>query len=86
MKLAGANPNARVSGAGALPGKINHLIGNDPKKWTSGATAYRKVKYQQLYKGVDLVHYGAGGRLEYDFKDVESGRSPSRKKEGATRS
>jgi uncharacterized protein (TIGR03437 family) len=67
MKLAGANPNARVAGAGILPGKISYFIGNDPKKWTSGANTYRKVNYQQLYEGIDLVYYGADGQLEYDF-------------------
>lgn len=67
MKLAGASPNARVSGAGPLPGKINYFIGNDPKKWTSGASTYAKVNYQQVYKGIDLVYYGAEGQLEYDF-------------------
>ena len=43
MKLAGANPSARVAGAGALPGKINYFIGNDARKWTTGAGTYRKV-------------------------------------------
>ena len=42
MKLAGASPNATVSGAGTLPGKINYFIGNDPKKWTAGASTYAR--------------------------------------------
>jgi hypothetical protein len=32
MKLVGANPTARVTGAEELPGKVNYFIGNDPKK------------------------------------------------------
>ena len=67
MKLAGANPDAAVSGAGALPGKTNYLIGNDPKKWFSGVRTYGKVHYRQVYQGVDLVFYGTEGQLEYDF-------------------
>jgi uncharacterized protein (TIGR03437 family) len=67
MKLAGAYPNARVSGAETLPGKVNYFIGNDPKKWTSGASTYSKVHYDQVYKGIDLVYYGTGRQLEFDF-------------------
>ncbi len=67
MKLAGANPNARVSGADTLPGKVNYFIGSDPKKWTSGASTYGKVSYEQVYHGIDLIYYGCERRLEYDF-------------------
>jgi hypothetical protein len=67
MKLAGANPNARVSGADTLPGKVNYFIGRDPKKWTSGASTYGKVSYEQVYRGIDLIYYGRERRLEYDF-------------------
>jgi uncharacterized protein (TIGR03437 family) len=67
MKLAGANPHPTVSGAGTLPGKINYFFGNDPTKWTSGASTYGKVNYQQVYSGIDLVYYGTDRQLEYDF-------------------
>ncbi len=67
MKLAGANRKAKVSGHGALPGKVNYFIGNDPKKWTSGASTYEKVNYEQVYKGIDLVYYGTDRQLEFDF-------------------
>ena len=67
MKLAGANPNATVSGADSLPGKVNYFIGRDPKKWTSGASTYGKVNYEQVYQGIDLVYYGNERQLEYDF-------------------
>lgn len=71
MKLAGANRKAKISGVGALTGKVNYFIGKDPKKWTSGASTYGKVNYEQVYKGVDLVYYGTddgtGRQLEFDF-------------------
>ena len=66
MKLAGAR-SARISGTEALPGKVNYFLGNDPQKWISGASTYRKVDYKQVYKGIDLVYYGTQGQLEYDF-------------------
>ena len=67
MKLAGANPRAAIKGAEALPGTVNYFIGNDPNKWTTGATTYRKVNYRQIYHGIDLVYYGTERQLEYDF-------------------
>jgi hypothetical protein len=67
MKLAGANSDARIFGGGTRRGTVNYFIGNDPKKWTSGASSYQKVNYEQIYKGIDLLYYGTERQLEYDF-------------------
>jgi hypothetical protein len=67
LKLVGANPHAKVTGMDELPGKSNYFIGNDPKKWRTNVPNYAKVKYANVYPGVDLVYYGNQGRLEYDF-------------------
>ena len=67
MKLVGANANAKVAGLEELPGKANYFIGNDPKKWRTNVATYAKVKYKDVYPGVDLVYYGNEGKLEYDF-------------------
>jgi len=37
--------------------------------------SYARVKYADIYPGVDLVFYGNQGRLEYDF-EVAPGASP----------
>jgi hypothetical protein len=51
-----------------LPGKSNYLIGNDPNKWRTNVPTYGRVRYENIYPGVDLVYYGKkGGQLEYDF-------------------
>jgi hypothetical protein len=77
MKLVGANANAAVTGADELPGKSNYFIGNDPKKWRTNVPTYAKVKYQNVYPGVNLVYYGnQSGQLEYDFV-VAPGADPS---------
>jgi hypothetical protein len=76
MSLAGSNPHAKVSGLEELPGKSNYFIGNDPKKWRTNVPTYGKVKYEGVYRGVDLVYYGNQGRLEYDFV-VAPGADPS---------
>lgn len=68
MKMVGAKPNPNVAGIDELPGKSNYFIGNDPNKWRTGVPSYAKVKYEQVYPGVDVVYYGTGqGQLEYDY-------------------
>jgi uncharacterized protein (TIGR03437 family) len=77
MSLIGANANANAVGLAPQPGVVNYFIGNDPKNWRSGIPTYGKVKYPQIYPGVDLVFYGNQRQLEYDFV-VAPGADPSR--------
>ncbi len=76
MKLAGANPNAAVSGTELLPGKSNYFMGNDPAKWRAGVPQFARVRYDNIYPGINLVFYGNQGQLEYDFQ-VAPGADPS---------
>jgi len=66
LELLGANPSARLSGLDELPGKTNYFIGNDPKRWLTNVPNYSRVKYQDVYPGVDLVYYGKQQQLEFD--------------------
>jgi uncharacterized protein (TIGR03437 family) len=83
MELLGAVRNAQVSGADKLPGVANYFIGNDPKKWRSGISAFGKVKYKGIYPGVDAVFYGNQRQLEYDFV-VAPGADPKQISLGLT--
>ncbi len=67
MQLVGASANATITGADELPGKSNYFIGNDPTKWLTNVPNYARVRYHDVYPGVDLVYYGNEGQLEYDF-------------------
>jgi hypothetical protein len=75
MKLVNANPKTRVSGLDELPGKSNYFIGNDPKKWYTNIQQFSKVRYANVYPGVDLIYYGHQRELEYDFV-LQPGASP----------
>jgi uncharacterized repeat protein (TIGR01451 family) len=75
MRLAGANRNASVTGADRLPGKSNYFLGNDPAKWRTGVPQFARVRYENIYPGINLVFYGNQGRLEYDFQ-VAPGADP----------
>jgi hypothetical protein len=67
MKLVGANPSPQVAGLEELPGKSNYFIGSDSSKWRTNLATYAKVKYREVYPGIDLVYYGNQRQLEYDW-------------------
>src|SRR5215216_3586586 len=75
MKFVGSEAKPRVTGQEELPGKVNYIIGKDPKQWRTGVSTYAKVAYRNLYPGVDLVYYGNQRQLEYDFV-VSPGTNP----------
>ena len=67
MTALGANPEPRASGQAELPGKANYFRGNDRRKWDTNVPTYARVRYRDLYPGIDLIYYGTQGQLEYDF-------------------
>ena len=75
MKLVGANPTPQIEGLEKLPGRSHYLIGKDPDGWQTGVPHFAKVKYRDVYPGVDLVFYGNQGQLEYDLI-VAAGANP----------
>lgn len=75
MKLAGASFSGDPVGDDPLPGKSNYLIGNDPANWHRDIPQFARVRYREVYPGIDLVYYGNQGQLEYDF-EVSPGSDP----------
>jgi hypothetical protein len=67
MRLADSNPLAKASSLEPFESRINYFLGNDPSRWLRGIPTYGKARYQSVYPGVDLVYYGNGEQLEYDF-------------------
>jgi hypothetical protein len=78
MQFVGANARPTIDGAEARPGRSNYLIGDDPTRWLTDVPTYGRVRYDELWPGVDAVFYGTqGGQLEYDFV-IEPGADPGR--------
>jgi photosystem II stability/assembly factor-like uncharacterized protein len=67
LQLVNANRRARAIGDNELTARTNYFIGSDPARWNRNVRNYERVKVEQAYRGVDMVYYGSGGRLEYDF-------------------
>ena len=67
MELLGVSPALQIAGKEQLPGIANCFIGSDPAKWRSNIPTFAKVKYANVYSGIDLIYYGNLRQLEYDF-------------------
>ncbi len=67
VRLAGGNRRPRIEGFAELPGKSNYFIGNDPAKWRTNVPTYSKIRYRDVYPGIDVVYHGNQQQLEYDF-------------------
>ncbi len=76
IRFAGGNADARPEGLEPLPGKVNYLIGADPKRWLRNLPTYARVRAKNVYPGTDIAWYGNQGRLEYDLA-LASGADPS---------
>ncbi len=67
ISLGQANAAPLVDGVNALPAKTSYFTGNRKESWKTGVSQYERVRYTGVYPGVDLVYYGNGRQLEYDF-------------------
>jgi uncharacterized protein (TIGR03437 family) len=67
LRLEGGNPAARMSGLDILPGESNYFLGPDPQGWHTHISHFARVKAERVYPGVDMIYYGKGPQLEFDF-------------------
>jgi hypothetical protein len=67
LRFMGANAATAVVGVEKLPGQSNYFVGNDPSHWRTQVPAYARVRYEEIYPGIDLIYHGNPSQLEYDF-------------------
>ncbi len=77
VRVLDANSDARGQGVDPQSTAIFYYRGNDPRRWQRKAPNYAKVRYHNLYPGVDLVYYGNQKQLEYDF-EIAPGADPGK--------
>jgi uncharacterized protein (TIGR03437 family) len=77
LRFAGGDTRARAEALEPLPGRTHYILGRDPRKWRTGVPQYGRVRYRDVYPGIDVVYYGAQGMLEYDAV-VAPGADPGR--------
>lgn len=67
LRLAGSRSPSAIAGFDEQPGRSNYFTGRAPGQWHTDVPSYARVRYSQVYPGVDLEYYGKQTQLEYDF-------------------
>ena len=67
MRLAGSRAPMSVEGFEPLAQHSHYFVGNDPRQWRRGVPHFSRVRYSQVYPGIDIVYHSQDGQLEYDF-------------------
>jgi uncharacterized protein (TIGR03437 family) len=67
--------------AGSAPEALEPLVGKsnylNREPAITGVRHYRRIRYRSVYPGIDLLYYGQGHELEYDFA-IAPGARPER--------
>ena len=66
LEFSQSNRDTRISGDQGLPGKVYHAGGDFTGQLAANAT-FRRVRYLQMYRGIDAVFYGNERDLEFDL-------------------
>ncbi|RPH54050.1 hypothetical protein EHM82_07450, partial [bacterium] len=77
MRPVGARPAESLTPETPLPGRSHYLSATAPSESLTDVPRYARVRARGIYPGIDLVYYGQGKRLEYDFV-VAPGADPKR--------
>jgi hypothetical protein len=79
MEFQDVNPSTLVVGAVAESGVNNYYTGNNQKDWLIEVRLFSKLRYENIYPGIDLIiHSDASGKgIKYDLV-LKPGADPSR--------
>lgn len=68
LRFEGADPRALPDGRLRQGGRHHWLRGSDPEAWITDVPSYERLRWRELYAGVDVVlRGGPDGLLEYDL-------------------
>jgi Beta-propeller repeat len=67
LEFVNANTVLNTQGMDELRFKSHYFIGSDQDKWLKNLPNFARVRYSQVWNGVDVVFYGNENRLEYDL-------------------
>jgi hypothetical protein len=65
MRFAGAS-KAAIQPMDEMNVHSNYYTG-DPRQWRTGIRNFQRLKFKNIYSGVDVVFYGNGRELQFDF-------------------
>jgi hypothetical protein len=67
LTLSGARSQAKPNAEAPQGGRSNYFTGSTPGRWVTDVGQYGRIRYADVYPGIDLVYYGDQRKLEYDF-------------------
>lgn len=76
MVIEGADARVAPRGVEPLPGRTHYLRGKDSARWRTGLRQYGRVRFPEIYPGIDVLYYSNGEHLEHDWI-VAPGADPS---------
>jgi hypothetical protein len=77
IRWAGDSAAVSVSAEGLLLSRSSYFRGSDPSRWLHDVPQYARIRYGQIYPGIDLLFHGREGALEHDFQ-LQPGADPGR--------
>ncbi len=76
MRLVGADPSAKGRAERRQRGVSHYLRGRNDSSWIRNVPHFERVRFEDVYQGVDVVYYGNQRQLEHDFV-VAPGADPN---------
>lgn len=76
LRFQGSAGAVEIEAADPSPAHTNYFIGSSEADWITSLPGYHKIIYRLIYPGIDLVLYGRGHEIEFDFL-VAAGADPS---------
>jgi hypothetical protein len=68
LEFQSASSSVDLQGEDEMRSRFNYFLGNDPSHWVCGARSFRRVRFHELYAGIDVIlHADPAGDLEYDL-------------------
>jgi hypothetical protein len=74
LRLVHANPTPQIETLERMKANTNYMVGRR-ENWHTDVANFSRVRYHQVYPGVDVVYYGKAGQIEYDF-EMQPGVNP----------
>jgi hypothetical protein len=76
LVFSGANQNAKMTALDPAQHRVNYFKGNDKANWHCDIPTSLSVRYENIYKNIDLKVYGIEKQVEYDWI-VKPGANPA---------
>lgn len=75
LSLPGSHRSPAIDPQEPMAVRTDYMIGRR-QDWHTGIANYSRIRYRSLYTGVDMIFYGKGNQLEYDFV-LQPGADPN---------